>query len=146
MRILFDQGTPVRLRRHLTGHSVTTAFEQGWSTLLNGQLLDAAERAGFDLLIATDQNLRYQQSLHDRQLAILVLLSTSCPHIQQHIAAIRTGVELVTAGSYQEIPIEWFLIERLNIQRSNVQPCVRARSFSSHNSIAIVSEARRCHL
>jgi hypothetical protein len=106
MKILFDQGTPVPLRRYLVGHAVTTAFEQGWSTLLNGQLLDAAERAGFDLLITTDQNLRYQQNLHDRQLAILVLGATSWPRIQQHIATIRTGVERVTAGSYQEIPIK----------------------------------------
>lgn len=60
MKILFDQGTSVPLRRHLAGHAVTTAFEQGWSTLLNGELLDAAERAGFDLLITTDQRLRYQ--------------------------------------------------------------------------------------
>ena len=60
MRILFDQGTPVPLRDHLTGHVVATAFELGWSTLKNGELLAAAE-AAFDTLITTDQNLRFSR-------------------------------------------------------------------------------------
>lgn len=63
MRILFDQGTPVPLRSHLTDHSIATAFEQGWSGLTNGKLLDVAEQAGFELLITTDSNLQYQQNL-----------------------------------------------------------------------------------
>ena len=46
MRILFDQGTPVPLRRHLTRHVVDTAFERGWSSLHNGELLDLAEQEG----------------------------------------------------------------------------------------------------
>jgi hypothetical protein len=105
MKILLDQGTPVPLRRHLIGHAVSTAFEQGWSTLRNGQLLDAAEQAEFDLLITTDQNLRYQQNLQDRRIAIIVVGSTSWPRIQQYIAAITAAVELSTAGTYQEVPI-----------------------------------------
>lgn len=105
MKILFDQGTPVPLRRHLEGHNVTTAYEQGWSKLLNGQLLEVAERAGYELLITTDKNLRYQQNLHDRRLAILVLGTTSWPRIQQHIDAIRTRITQMSAGSYQELPM-----------------------------------------
>jgi hypothetical protein len=54
MRILFDQGTPVPLRRLLAPrHEVSTAYEHRWSTLTNGTLLDAAEEAGFDLLVTT---------------------------------------------------------------------------------------------
>ena len=63
MKILFDQGTPVPLRRHLTGHAVDTAFERGGSGLENGALLDAAEGDGYQLLITTDQNLKHQQNL-----------------------------------------------------------------------------------
>jgi hypothetical protein len=85
MKILFDQGTPVPLRRHLTGHSVTTAYEQGWSNLSNGELLKAAEEAGYQLLVTTDQNIRYQQNLRERQMAIVVLLSTSWPRISRHV-------------------------------------------------------------
>ena len=77
MKILFDQGTPAPLRPYLAGHSVDTAYERGWSNLSNGNLLDAMERDGYQLLITTDQNLRYQQNLADRKLAIIVLLSTS---------------------------------------------------------------------
>ena len=105
MRILFDQGTPVPLRRYLTSHVVDTAFERGWSALHNGALLDVAEQEGYELLLTTDQNLRYQQRLADRQLAIIVLLSTSWPRIQLRVDTIQAAVASIVAGGYQEIPI-----------------------------------------
>ena len=83
MKILFDHGTPVPLRRIFPAHEVATAYEMGWATLSNGDLLAAAEKA-FDVFITTDQNLRYQQNLNGRRLAILVLLTTSWPAIQKH--------------------------------------------------------------
>lgn len=72
MRILFDQGTPVPLRRFFPDHQVSTAYAEGWSNFQNGDLLAAAE-GRFDLFITTDKNLRYQQDLRGRTLAILVL-------------------------------------------------------------------------
>lgn len=105
MRILFDQGTPVPLRQHLTSHVVDTAFARGWSTLRNGALLAVAEHERYDLLITTDQSLRYQQRLAARPLAIIVLLSTSWPRIQRRIAAIQAAVERVVPGGYEEIAI-----------------------------------------
>jgi hypothetical protein len=78
MRVLFDQGTPVPLRRYLSHHSVATVFEKGWSTLQNGDLLRAAEQEAFDILITTDQNLKYQQNLATLRIAIVVLMTTSC--------------------------------------------------------------------
>jgi hypothetical protein len=105
MKILFDQGTPVPLRRYLMSHVVDTAFERGWSALHNGVLLDVAEQEGYDLLITTDQNLRYQQRLADRQLSIIVLLSTSWPRIQLRIDTIQAAVANSVAGGYQESPI-----------------------------------------
>jgi hypothetical protein len=77
MRILFDQGTPVPLRQYLIEHSVTTAYEEGWSNLSNGDLLKSSEDNGYQIFVTTDRNLRYQQNLSDRQIAIVVLLSTS---------------------------------------------------------------------
>ena len=71
MKILFDHGTPAPLRRALLGHAVSTAYEMGWTELDNGALLKATE-TDFDALITTDQNLRYQQNLTGRRLAILV--------------------------------------------------------------------------
>jgi len=66
VRILFDQGTPAPLRDYLGEHEITTAAEIGWSTLSNGELLDAAEQQ-FDLLVTTDQALRDQQHLAERK-------------------------------------------------------------------------------
>jgi predicted nuclease of predicted toxin-antitoxin system len=62
MKILFDQGTLVPLRRFLPEHTVDTAYEKGWSALTNGDLILAAETEQYDVLITTDQNLRYQQN------------------------------------------------------------------------------------
>ncbi len=102
MRILFDQGTPLPLRRFLTGHDVATAFERGWDKLTNGDLLRAAE-AEFDLLITTDQNLRYQQNLTGRKLAIYVLPTTSWPQILRHVQAVADAVNQAKPGEYREI-------------------------------------------
>jgi predicted nuclease of predicted toxin-antitoxin system len=105
VKILFDQGTPVPLRRFLEGHTVATTYEKGWSNLTNGSLLDAAEQAGFQMLITTDQNLRYQQNLTERSMSIVVLLSTSWPRIKVQVDAIRAVVDTTAPGGYQEVPI-----------------------------------------
>lgn len=105
MKILFDQGTPAPLRRYLPGHKVDTAYERGWSELSNGDLLTAAEHDLYDLLVTTDRNLRYQQNFAGRQIAVVVLLSTSWPRIQQHIERIQTVVDNIQAGEYREIAI-----------------------------------------
>lgn len=104
MRILFDQGTPVPLRNHLEGHEVSTAFELGWSTLENGDLLRAAE-ARFDLFLTTDQNLRYQQNLAGRRLRILVLPTTNWPEIKRHVDLVQQSVGEMAPGEYREL--EW---------------------------------------
>ena len=103
MRILFDQGTPVPLRRCLSGHIIHTAAELGWSLLSNGDLLAAAERDGMELLITTDQNLRYQQNLEHRRIAILVLKTTSWPRIQEQTSKIVAVIASISGGDYREI-------------------------------------------
>jgi hypothetical protein len=105
VRILFDQGTPVPLRRSLDGHLVATAYELGWSTVTNGDLIRLAEREGYELLITTDTNLRYQQNLWQRSIAILVLTTTSWPRIRQFSVEIQAAIAAIKAGDYQEIPI-----------------------------------------
>ena len=102
LRVLFDQGTPVPLRKALTAHTISTAFEMGWAELDNGDLLDAAE-AAFDALITTDQNLRYQQDLSGRRLAILVLPTTSWPIIQTHVAEVVAAVDGLRAGECRKL-------------------------------------------
>lgn len=105
MRILFDQGTPLPLRDHLTSHTVITAFELGWSNLKNGELLAAAETS-FDLFITTDQQLRYQQNLSGRKLAILVLLTTNWPRLRMFIPQIQEAVDRILPGDYQEVTLK----------------------------------------
>jgi len=105
MKILFDQGTPVPLRSHLTSHTVDTAYERDWSSLTNGDLLAAAEAEGYSLMITTDQNLRYQQNISSRQIGILVLMTTSWPKIQTQISRVIEAVDSIKAGDYLEIQI-----------------------------------------
>ena len=105
MRILFDQGTPAPLRRALTAHEVITAYERGWSTVTNGDLIRLAEQEGFELLITTDANLRYQQNLRDRRIAILVLSTTSWPRIKTVTDNVADVVDALRPGEYCEMTI-----------------------------------------
>ena len=103
MKILFDQGTPVPLRRHLHPHDIDTAAERKWSTLENGDLLSAAEDAGYQVFVTTDQNLRYQQNLSNRQIGILVLCTTSWPRIREHVEQVVAELNLLPWGRYSEL-------------------------------------------
>ena len=105
MRVLFDQGTPVPLRHALSAHSVSTAYELGWATLKNGDLLRCAQEQGFDVLVTTDSNLRYQQNLTARNIAVLVLSTTSWPRIRAVAERVAKAVAAATPGSYCEIAI-----------------------------------------
>ncbi|OGQ84839.1 MAG: hypothetical protein A3G40_05450 [Deltaproteobacteria bacterium RIFCSPLOWO2_12_FULL_57_22] len=102
MKILFDHGTPAPLRRALTGHTLSTAYEMGWTELDNGALLKAAETE-FEALITTDQNLRYQQNLTGQRLAILVLPTTSWPKIRAHEAEVVAAVSALRPGDVVEL-------------------------------------------
>lgn len=105
MKIVFDQGTPAPLRRSLSDYEVSTAYELGWSSLKNGDLIRLAETQGFDVLVTTDSNLKYQQNLAGRKIAIVVLLSTSWPRIQQRTQLIAQRISGMSAGGFIEIPI-----------------------------------------
>ena len=105
MRILFDSGTPKQLRRQLIGHEVETATERGWDTLANGVLLDRAEEAGFEVLVTTDQGIRYQQNMSNRRVAVVVLMNTAWPRISRRTEAIRSALEEIRPGELREVPI-----------------------------------------
>jgi hypothetical protein len=105
MRILFDQATPVPIRAYLERHVVSTASQQGWHTLTNGDLLTAAEAAGFDVLLTTDKNLRYQQNLATRKIAIVVLGHQQWPHLRPHVQRVVEAINTAVHGSYVEVDI-----------------------------------------
>ena len=102
MRILFDQGVPVPLRRHLSGYTVATAYERGWANLSNGDLIQAAE-SEFELLVTTDQNLRYQQNLTGRRIGILVLPTTRWPEIQKNADRVLAAVNTMQPDEFREL-------------------------------------------
>lgn len=105
MRILFDQGTPAPLVAFLVGHAAETVRARGWDTLTNGELLTAAEAAEFELLITTDKNLRYQQNLTGRVMAIVVLGTPQWPVVRAHVDRVVAAVNAATPGSYTEVVI-----------------------------------------
>lgn len=105
MRVLFDQGTPAPLRRLLSNHEVSTAYELGWSTLKNGELLSIAESRGFQTLVTTDTNLKYQQDLASRSIAIVVLSTTSWPRIEAAADVVVAAIDRAGPGMYVEVAI-----------------------------------------
>lgn len=106
MLVLFDNGTPRTLVRYLIAHhTVTEARARGWEELDNGQLLTVAEDEGFQVLVTTDRNLRYQQNLAGRKTAIVVLGKGRWSIIKANIPQILAAVNAATPGSYAEIEI-----------------------------------------
>lgn len=105
MIILLDHNAPKRLVPHLQGHSVSTAKERGWDRLTNGDLLAAAEEAGFELFLTADKNLRCQQNLSDRKISIIVLGHSPWRVVSLRLAEIAAAINAATPGSYAEVEI-----------------------------------------
>ena len=104
--LLFDHGAPLGLARALAGHTVITAKARGWDRLSNGTLLKAAEAAAVDLLLTTDQRIRFQQNLKGRKIAIVVLAGTTkWPRVRLHLERIAAVVNAAAPGSYTEVDI-----------------------------------------
>jgi hypothetical protein len=101
MKILLDEGVPAQVRLALTGHKVVTAQKAGLGGRSNGDLLSAAEQAGFDCLIIADKNLRYQQNLRNRKLAILEWWTNHRPTLEKHFPRIQSAITAITPGEYR---------------------------------------------
>ena len=105
MKILLDECTPHVLRRLLTGFEITTVQDQGWAGITNGTLLQLAEEH-FDVLITSDQNLKYQQNLGNRQLGIIQLPTNSVPLVVSLGSQIQHALENIKAGDFVEISLD----------------------------------------
>ena len=105
MLVLFDHGTPRGIASSLHPHTVKEAKAQGWDTLANGELLKVAEEAGFDVLLTTDKNLRFQQNLQGRKLAIVVLSNSRWRRVRRALEAIVTAVNNAKPGNYTLVDI-----------------------------------------
>jgi hypothetical protein len=105
VKILFDANTPAPLVRFLRGHHIVRADELEWQGLENGALLEAAQEAGFDLLITCDQNVPYQQNLISRKLAVVILSSNHWPTLRRVAAQIGTAADFVQTGQIVRIDV-----------------------------------------
>src|ERR1700674_3494195 len=98
MLILFDHGTPRGIVRFLPGHTVMRARQRGWDRLSNGDLLDEAERAGFELFLTADKNIQYQQNLEGRKIAVVVLSTPQWPLVRLHTEKVVAAVNAAAPG------------------------------------------------
>jgi hypothetical protein len=105
MRVLFDHGTPSGIAKALSPHEVTEARERGWDAISNGELIDAAEAAGFDLLLTTDKRIRYQQNLTNRKIAVVVLGNSTWRIVRLYLERVAVAVNDAVPGSYVEVEI-----------------------------------------
>jgi hypothetical protein len=105
MRILFDNGTPKPIARSLTGHEIDFARRIGWHELENGELIQRAEEAGYEVLLSTDKNIRYQQNLTGRKIALVILGNQQWPLVRLHLDRIAAAVNAATPGSFAEVDI-----------------------------------------
>jgi len=101
MRVLLDECAPKALKRVLAdaGHECHTVQESGWAGKKNGELLSVAETT-FDVLVTVDTNLRYQQNLAGRKIAILVFHSSSnrLDHLRQYFPACVQAIDKIRPG------------------------------------------------
>jgi hypothetical protein len=105
MRILFDHNVPAPLRYSLKGHKVETAYERGWAEITNGMLLTEAETAGFELMITTDQSIRYQQNLTGRSLAIILIDTNDWTVLRQFKPLVLAAIHRIVQGDFIEVEI-----------------------------------------
>jgi hypothetical protein len=108
MKILLDHCVPRPFRHTLSGHDIITARDMGWETLKNGVLLDAAQDAAFDVLLTVDQNLRYQQNLQDRELAVIVMIANgiTMDDLRPLVPVVASTLLLVQPGRLYEVTSE----------------------------------------
>lgn len=106
MRILLDESVPHKLRLLIgDGHEVATTWYLGWSGMKNGALMEAAEGAGFDVLITADQEMRYQQNWQGRAMGLLVLSTNDWARVKAHHAEILEAPRTMAKGAYCEVVI-----------------------------------------
>lgn len=104
MKILLDECVPWPMHRSLGGHECRTAQQCGWGGIKNGSLLQLAEKE-FDLFITSDQNLRYQQNLAGRRIAILELSTNKLRRIEAAAEMIQAAVSAIQPGEFRHLEV-----------------------------------------
>ena len=105
MKVILDENLPKPLKQVFVGHTVTTVQEQGLSGTLNGELITRIDGA-FDVFVTADKNLRYQQNLSGRKIAILELPTNRLPLLRPLFARIAIVTDAISSGEYIELTFE----------------------------------------
>ncbi|HVQ38309.1 MAG TPA: DUF5615 family PIN-like protein [Pyrinomonadaceae bacterium] len=104
MKVLLDECTPRLVQRQLPELEIATVQELGWTGIKNGALLRLAENE-FDVFVTSDKNLRYQQNLSGKSLAIIELPSNQVPVVALLVSKLRETLEVIKAGEFVSIPL-----------------------------------------
>ena len=151
MLIFFDNGTPAPLRNALKGHIVVEAIERGWDRIVNGELLMAAETAGFELLLTTGKNMRYPQNLKGRKIAFVVIGNEQWPKLRRYVGRVVAAVDAATPGSYAEVRYRSIdlrpAFDRRRLATRIQLPIVAPKAFARRMAISgdsFVWQLKRC--
>jgi len=102
VKVLFDECTPRPLRNALTAVEVFTVEQAGLKGVKNGALIQAAE-GHYDVLMTADKNLRCQQNLISRRIAIIELPFNSWKRLRNLVPKIQSALAVIQPGQYLEI-------------------------------------------
>lgn len=105
-RILLDQNIPLPLARQLIGHDVVHASQRSWGRLTNGDLLAAAQRDGFEVLISADRGILHEQNPANRRIALVILDSNRWPIVRENVESIRRAVEEVEPAGVRMVAVD----------------------------------------
>jgi hypothetical protein len=106
LRIILDENLPTALKPLMPGHEVRSVRDLGWLAIGNGRLLAMAEAAGFEVMITGDKNMRYQQNLAGRRIAMIVLSSSQWQTVRAGIDRIVAALDQAIPASYHEVELD----------------------------------------
>jgi hypothetical protein len=112
LKVLFDQNVPRPLQRYLAAHDVKRLEQLGWAELKNGELLDVAEGAGFEVLLSGDKRLRSEQNMTGRRIAVVCMSDNHWPIVKDHVTAIGDAVDTALAGTITTVDCGTFVPRR----------------------------------
>ena len=104
MKILLDECVPWPMYKLLSNHACSSVQDLGWGGIKNGDLLQRAEDE-FDLFITSDQNIRYQQNLAGRRIAILELSTNDVNRIQSASTLIQEALQRIQPNEFRQLTI-----------------------------------------
>ena len=77
----------------------------GWQSISNGELLAQTEAAGFEVMLTAEKNIRYQQNLTNRRIAIVLITNPTWRDLLPFVERVVSGIDAATTGSFAEVEI-----------------------------------------